>query len=51
VAHAGERLASAVPGARRYVFPSVAHMVNLERPREFERIVLDFLAEVDAAGD
>jgi pimeloyl-ACP methyl ester carboxylesterase len=50
VAHAGERLVSAVPGARRHVFPGVAHMVNLERPTEFERVVLDFLAEVDAAG-
>jgi 3-oxoadipate enol-lactonase len=49
VGHAGERFAGAVPGARRYVFPGVAHMVNLERPSEFERLVLDFLAEVDAA--
>ncbi|MBA2570958.1 MAG: alpha/beta fold hydrolase [Chloroflexi bacterium] len=45
---AGSKLmASAIPGARSHLFPGVAHMVDLERPREFEQVVLDFLAEVD----
>jgi 3-oxoadipate enol-lactonase len=44
---AAERFATAT-GARRHVFAGVAHMVNLERPDEFARIVLDFLGEVDA---
>jgi 3-oxoadipate enol-lactonase len=50
VGHAGARLLEAVSGARRHVFPGVAHMVNLERPEEFERLVLDFLAGVDATA-
>ena len=28
----------------------VAHAPNMERPEEFNRIVLDFLREVDAAS-
>jgi 3-oxoadipate enol-lactonase len=43
VGESGERLAAAVPGARKKVFEGVAHMVNLERPAEFNRLVLDFL--------
>jgi 3-oxoadipate enol-lactonase len=45
---AGEYFAANVRGARRQVFEGVAHMVNMERPAAFERLVLDFLAEVDA---
>jgi hypothetical protein len=30
------------------VFEGVAHMVNLERPDEFNRLVGDFIDEVDA---
>ncbi len=30
--------------ARKLVVPGVAHMINLERPAEFSRILLDFLA-------
>ena len=43
VGESGEHLAAAVPGARKKVFEGVAHMVNLERPAEFNRLVLDFL--------
>ena len=41
-------LADTVAGARYRLFPEVAHMINLERPAEFTRAVLDFLAEVGA---
>ena len=39
-----ERIAGEVPGARKVVIPGVAHMVNLEKPAEFNRVVLEFLA-------
>jgi 3-oxoadipate enol-lactonase len=44
---AGEVLVSRVSSARRHVFRGVAHMVNLERPAEFNALVGDFLAEVE----
>ena len=50
VLEAGEKLVAEVPGARSHVFEGVAHMVNLERPEVFNRIVRDFLEEVDS-GD
>jgi pimeloyl-ACP methyl ester carboxylesterase len=37
-----ELLQAKIPGARRVVLPNVAHMVNLERPAEFNALVLDF---------
>ncbi len=40
----GGRLASEVPGARQVVVAGAAHMVNLEKPAEFERHVEDFLS-------
>ncbi|MEO7118842.1 MAG: alpha/beta hydrolase, partial [Candidatus Limnocylindrales bacterium] len=43
-----EAMAAGIPGARSHTFAGVAHMVDLERPQAFERLVLDFLAEVDA---
>jgi pimeloyl-ACP methyl ester carboxylesterase len=49
VAVAGQKLAAEVRGARSHVFEGVAHMVNLERPDEFNRLVGDFLNEVDAS--
>lgn len=36
-------LAHTIPGARKIVFPGVAHVPNLERPEEFNQAVLDFL--------
>ena len=36
-------LARRIPGARQVVLPGVAHLVNLERPEEFLRLVADFL--------
>jgi pimeloyl-ACP methyl ester carboxylesterase len=32
-----------VPGARKVVIPDVAHMVNMEKPEEFNDLVLDYL--------
>jgi 3-oxoadipate enol-lactonase len=32
-----------VPGARKAVIPGAAHMVTLERPAEFNELVMDFL--------
>jgi 3-oxoadipate enol-lactonase len=40
-----DRLVREVPGARRVTMPDAAHLPNLERPDDFNRIVLEFLAE------
>ncbi|MCU0292976.1 MAG: alpha/beta fold hydrolase [Thermoanaerobaculaceae bacterium] len=37
-----------VPGTRRVVIPGVAHMPNLERPAEVNRLLLDFLRQPPA---
>jgi pimeloyl-ACP methyl ester carboxylesterase len=50
VIRSGEKLAAEVEGARSKVFEGVAHMVNLERPEEFNRIVGDFVDEVDTSS-
>lgn len=34
-----------ITGARKVVIEGAAHMVNMERPQEFNRLVLDFLSE------
>lgn len=41
-----DRMAEGIKGARKVVFPGVAHMVNMERPEEFNRLVLDFLGSL-----
>ena len=41
-------LAETVPGARLEVFEGAAHMLNLEQPDRFTRLVLDFLGDVGA---
>jgi pimeloyl-ACP methyl ester carboxylesterase len=41
-----ERIASAAPGGRALRIDGTAHFPNLERPEEFNRAVLDFLATV-----
>lgn len=46
---ASEYMSNEIAGAQRHVFPGVAHMVNLERPAEFNRLVGDFVAGVSAA--
>jgi pimeloyl-ACP methyl ester carboxylesterase len=40
-----ERLTREIPGAERATIPEAAHLPNLERPEEFDRIVLGFLRE------
>lgn len=41
---AAKRVAAEVPGARLEVWPDVAHMPSMERPDDFERLALAFLA-------
>lgn len=41
----GDRLAAEIPGAERATMAFTAHLPNLERPEEFDRIVLGFLAK------
>ena len=43
---AGRHLAASVAGARLVEFPGVAHMIQLEEPERFIRLVLEFLADV-----
>ena len=45
---ASDKLAAEIPGAKSHVFPEVAHMVSLEKPAEFNRLLSDFLALVEA---
>ena len=42
------KVVAEIPGARSQIYPDVAHMVSLEKPREFNQLLSDFLAEVDA---
>lgn len=41
-----DRLAAEIPGARRATIPNTAHAPSLERPREFDELVLGFLEDV-----
>jgi pimeloyl-ACP methyl ester carboxylesterase len=47
ILRSGEWLVANAPGIRNHVFPGVAHMVNLERPAEFNRLVRDFIDGVE----
>jgi pimeloyl-ACP methyl ester carboxylesterase len=38
-----DRLVSSIPGAQRVVIAGAGHMVNMDAPAEFTRIVLAFL--------
>jgi 3-oxoadipate enol-lactonase len=40
-----DRLAGEIPGAERATIPGAAHLPSLERPDEFNRIVLAFLGK------
>jgi 3-oxoadipate enol-lactonase len=40
-----DRIAAAVPGARREQIAGTAHLPSMERPAEFDRLVLGFLAQ------
>lgn len=39
------QLASEIPQAQQVVIPGAAHVINMEQPAEFNRIVLDFLRD------
>lgn len=41
-----QQLADQIIGAQQVIIPGVAHMVNMERPEEFTRLVLKFLNEL-----
>ena len=43
-------LAEHIPGARLVVIPGAGHMFTIEKPREFNTAVLEFLQDVDERG-
>jgi pimeloyl-ACP methyl ester carboxylesterase len=43
-----DALVNGIPHARKVVLSGVGHMANMEAPQVFNRIVLEFLADVDA---
>lgn len=42
-----ERWAKGIPGAKRLSFPRAAHLVPVDMPSEFNKAVLDFLADTN----
>jgi pimeloyl-ACP methyl ester carboxylesterase len=46
----GEWFVANLPGIRSRVFEGVAHMVNLERPTEFNELLREFLDDAEAAA-
>ena len=49
LASVAERVEREVPGMRLVVVPDAAHMLNLEKPEEFRRILSDFLSAPNSA--
>jgi 3-oxoadipate enol-lactonase len=41
-----DSIVARVPGARKIVVPGVAHMLNMEKPKQFNGVLLDFLRHV-----
>jgi pimeloyl-ACP methyl ester carboxylesterase len=41
-----EKISQGIPGARREVMPGTAHLPPMEKPLEFNRLVLDFLSSL-----
>jgi pimeloyl-ACP methyl ester carboxylesterase len=41
-----DKLEKDIGGAKKVVIPGTAHHLNMEKPREFNRVVIDFLEEV-----
>ena len=37
-----------IPGAKKVLIQGAAHLVNMEKPQEFNRVVLDFLSTIPA---
>lgn len=40
------KLASEIPGASKQIFPGAGHLVPMEKPQEFNRVALEFLAKM-----
>jgi pimeloyl-ACP methyl ester carboxylesterase len=52
IAAIGQEFASRIPNARKEVISGAAHLPNMEKPEEFNRMVLEFLHQVsDVARD
>ena len=47
VVDSADPLVHAIPGAKRATIAGAAHLPNMEKPEEFNRIVLTFLDEID----
>ncbi len=47
VASTADYVANNVRGARKHLIPDTAHFPNLEQPDEFNRVVLEFLRDVE----
>ncbi|RPI80848.1 MAG: alpha/beta hydrolase [Chloroflexi bacterium] len=43
ILRAADVMAGTIPGAQKAIIPGSAHLPNMERPAEFNRVVLDFL--------
>ena len=43
-------LAALIPGSRMQVIPGASHLANLDKREEFNRLVDDFLSDVEARG-
>ncbi|HZU85909.1 MAG TPA: alpha/beta fold hydrolase [Anaerolineaceae bacterium] len=46
IIHAGHWLAEAIPGAQKVSFPDAAHLLNMEKPAEFNQILREFLSSI-----
>jgi pimeloyl-ACP methyl ester carboxylesterase len=46
-----DRFVADIPDARKVVLPDAGHMANMDAPEAFNRVLLDFLAEVDATAE
>ncbi len=46
VVRAAAVMAAGIPGAKKVILPGCAHLPNMERPEEFNRVVLEFLADL-----
>ena len=44
---AADVMAKGIPGAQKVVLSEVAHLLNMEKPDEFNRLVLDFLVKAE----
>jgi len=43
---ASQKISEGIPGAKRIVMPGTAHLPPMEKPLEFNRLVLDFLSSL-----